>query len=67
MLFAVQEFVLFENQRLKSTRVSSPKPDLERRRAAYERLKESFGTIHCEGNWKEELYEALDEKYKRAY
>jgi hypothetical protein len=40
--------------------------DLERRRAAYERLKESFGTIHCEGNWKEELYEALDEKYNRA-
>jgi hypothetical protein len=67
VLIAVQKFALVENQRLEMEPVDNSRPDMERRNRGYERLKKYFGTIDREINWKQELQEALDEKYNRAY
>jgi hypothetical protein len=39
---------------------------LKKRRRGFEILKKYSGTMHLDKPWKEELYEALDEKYNRA-
>jgi hypothetical protein len=66
VLFAVQEFALFETQRLKASTVGYLEADIEKGRAAFKRLQKYSGTIHREINWKQELQEALDEKYNRT-
>jgi hypothetical protein len=63
VLFAVQEFALFETQRLETSAVDNSEADIEKGRAALKRLKKYFGTIHREIDYKQELLEALDEKY----
>jgi hypothetical protein len=66
MFVSIFDFALFEGQRYKVPVIKASAPDLKRREAGYERLKKYFGTIDREINWKEELYEALDEKYNSA-
>ncbi|MDR3284734.1 MAG: hypothetical protein LBS97_06115 [Treponema sp.] len=66
VLFAVQEFALFETQRLQASAVDHSEADIERGRAALKHLKKYFGTIHREIDYKQELLEALDEKYNRT-
>jgi hypothetical protein len=63
VLFAVQEFALFETQRLQASAVGDSEADIEKSRAALKHLKKYTGTNHREINWKQELQEALDEKY----
>ena len=63
VLFTVFEFLLFEKQRFKASTTSNEAQVLSKKKAAFERLKKYTGTVHFNKHWKEELYEALDEKY----
>jgi hypothetical protein len=70
VLFAVQEFALFEAGRLGVPVVDDSEAALqakiERGRAAFKRLKPYFGTVHLEKDYKEELMESIDERYGRT-
>jgi hypothetical protein len=62
---AMWQIVSFEMQK-DSSKLNDREMVLEKRRQAFEGLKPYFGTVHLDKPWKEELYEALDEKYNRA-
>jgi hypothetical protein len=67
VLFAVQEFALFEAQRWGVPAVGeSEEADIEKSRAALKHLQKYFGAIHRKIDYKQELLEALDEKYNRT-
>ena len=63
VLFSGFEFLTFEKQRFRSDTQDNKAQVISRKKAAFERLKKYSGTVHLEKHWKEELYEALDEKY----
>jgi len=63
VLFSVFEFLTVEKQRFRSETPDNKAQVISRKKAAFERLKKYSGTVHLEKHWKEELYEALDEKY----
>jgi hypothetical protein len=65
LLLAIWEIVVFEKQK-EMTPTYTREIALERRREAFESLKPYFGTVHLDKPWKDELYEALDEKYNRT-
>jgi hypothetical protein len=66
LFIMVREFSIFENRRLQKQKADDREQELARRRAGYERLKKYSGTMRLEKSWKEELCEALDEKYNSA-
>jgi hypothetical protein len=70
VLFAVQEFALFETQRLQTSAVDDSEAafqaKVEKGRAAFKDLQKYFGTVHLEKDYKQELLEAIDEKYNRT-
>jgi hypothetical protein len=66
VVLAVQEFALLEVQRLKPETESDREQDIARGRAAFKRLQEYSGSVHLEIDYKQELLEALDEKYNRT-
>ncbi|MDR3275919.1 MAG: hypothetical protein LBT11_01710 [Treponema sp.] len=71
VLFAVQEFALFETQRLQASAAGDSgaaalQADIEKSRAAFKRLQKYFGTVHLEKDYKEELMESIDERYGRT-
>jgi hypothetical protein len=65
VLVAFWEFVNFERHGANMPGIDEREAILEKRRQAFEELKPYFGTVHLDKPWKEELYEALDEKYNR--
>jgi hypothetical protein len=66
MFQIVQEFAAFEQSRHRLQPLSKPKaPDLESRQKAWDNMQKYFGKAHYEKDYKEELNEALDEKYHR--
>jgi hypothetical protein len=68
VLFAVQEFALFETGRLRAPtfQVDDSEEAIEKSRAAFKRLQKYSGTVHLEKDYKEELMESIDERYGRA-
>ena len=62
IVFTVFEFLSFEKQRFNIASAQN----IERKKSAFERLKKYSGTMRLEKHWKEELYEALDEKYNSS-
>jgi hypothetical protein len=63
VLFTVFEFLSFEKQRFQTGIHRNEAQENSKKKAALECLKKYSGTVHFEKSWKEELYEALDEKY----
>jgi hypothetical protein len=67
LLLSVFEFLTFEKQRRQLDVPNNDAQAPSKKKAAFERLQKYSGTIHFEKHWKEELYEALDEKYHYSY
>ena len=67
VLLTVFEFLSFEKQRFQAGTPRNEAHVLSRKKAAFERLKKYSGTIQLEKHWKDELYEALDEKYNNPH
>jgi hypothetical protein len=67
VLMMTWEFADFAKKELQKKSLMPKVPNLETRKAGYAKLEKYFGTVHYEKDYKEELYEALDEKYNRAH
>ncbi len=63
VLFKIFDFLSFEKHRFQTDTSDNEAQEISLKKAAFERLKKYSGTVHLEKHWKEELYEALDERY----
>jgi len=62
-LYAVQEFVLLQKERISNAASPQKENDIARRRAAYQQLLKYHKTLPADFDYQKERLEALDEKY----
>jgi hypothetical protein len=67
VLLMTREFADFAKHYIQKKSSFPKAPSLETRKKGYSELEKYFGTVHYEKDYKEELYEALDEKYNRTH